>query len=284
MALSPVSTSEKPGSPILRYVVRSHATSALVILQTENTAPSKSSQRSEVGHWSIDLTLGITCRLLVQEIFAPIDLNTLPGGQMVPRQPFALARVLEFDADVIGPLIKRDYATHLGARTVQSDICPPSDHMTDLLNYMMHAPPNGLCHSVLSEYLINDCSHVLATEGLGLPLSRRGARILTLNNLIALDRYMRTDPGKVNLEEMAVLCDLGPRQFLRTFRNTFGTTPVKFEQKARLLHARRQLREQERPLAHIAIDAGFHDQAHFTNAFRRTFGQTPGQYRRVTQR
>jgi AraC-like DNA-binding protein len=35
-----------------------------------------------------------------------------------------------------------------------------------------------------------------------------------------------------------------------------------------------------RPLSAIALDAGFTDQPHFTRVFRRTFGETPGQYAR----
>jgi AraC family transcriptional regulator len=36
---------------------------------------------------------------------------------------------------------------------------------------------------------------------------------------------------------------------------------------------------EERSLAQIALEAGFADQSHFTRAFRRHFGVTPGRYR-----
>jgi transcriptional regulator GlxA family with amidase domain len=34
-----------------------------------------------------------------------------------------------------------------------------------------------------------------------------------------------------------------------------------------------------RPLANVALDTGFSDQAQFTKAFRRTYGIPPGAYR-----
>ena len=47
----------------------------------------------------------------------------------------------------------------------------------------------------------------------------------------------------------------------------------------RVIHAARELAETAEPLSEIGLRAGFYDQSHFTNVFRRTLGVTPSAYR-----
>jgi AraC family chemosensory pili system transcriptional regulator ChpD len=55
--------------------------------------------------------------------------------------------------------------------------------------------------------------------------------------------------------------------------------PLAWALDRRLIEARRRLRGAE-SLAAIALDLGFADQAHFTRAFRKVSGLTPGAYRK----
>jgi AraC-like DNA-binding protein len=48
----------------------------------------------------------------------------------------------------------------------------------------------------------------------------------------------------------------------------------------RIGYARKLLRAGQ-PIIEVALEAGFADQAHFTKAFVRFMGMTPGQFRRV---
>jgi AraC family transcriptional regulator len=48
----------------------------------------------------------------------------------------------------------------------------------------------------------------------------------------------------------------------------------------RIGRAARQLAESETPLAEIALAAGFADQSHFSNVFRRQTGMSPSSFRR----
>lgn len=67
--------------------------------------------------------------------------------------------------------------------------------------------------------------------------------------------------------------------FSRMVRRELGVAPHAFRLLARLNLARQLLRAGE-PIAAVAADAGFSDQSHLTRLFRRTFGTTPGAYRR----
>jgi len=57
-----------------------------------------------------------------------------------------------------------------------------------------------------------------------------------------------------------------------------GTSPHRYQLMRRLEFARDRMRR-ERPLAEIAHEAGFADQAHFTRVFASGFGLTPARYR-----
>jgi AraC family transcriptional regulator len=67
-----------------------------------------------------------------------------------------------------------------------------------------------------------------------------------------------------------------PSHVAREFHRHEGVTVGEFARRCRLELAARALREGERSIGEVALDAGFCDQSHFTNAFRRVFGVTPG--------
>ena len=81
-------------------------------------------------------------------------------------------------------------------------------------------------------------------------------------------------------EELAALAGVHPTHLLRTFRRHHGTTIANYVRERRIQWARTQVASAKRPLAAIALDAGFADQSHFTRVFRRAFGETPGEYAR----
>lgn len=72
-----------------------------------------------------------------------------------------------------------------------------------------------------------------------------------------------------------------PAHLARAFRRCFGVSLGTYARRLRLEWAAAELTRSERPLAGIALSAGFSDQSHFTRAFRRYSGLTPGMYRRI---
>jgi AraC-like DNA-binding protein len=71
-----------------------------------------------------------------------------------------------------------------------------------------------------------------------------------------------------------------PGSVSRGFRQQFGLTPAGFRCAARAQHAVRAVAGSQAPLAEIALDAGFADQAHMGNAVRRLTGLSPTALRR----
>jgi transcriptional regulator GlxA family with amidase domain len=89
-----------------------------------------------------------------------------------------------------------------------------------------------------------------------------------------LDRSLRSS-------ELAKLVRLSPAHFSRTFRNSFGCSPLEYVTRRRIERAQGLMLSTDTPLAQIALDCGLADQAHFSRLFRRVVGESPSIWRRA---
>jgi AraC-like DNA-binding protein len=83
---------------------------------------------------------------------------------------------------------------------------------------------------------------------------------------------------KVTLEDLSKEADLPPFRLLRAFRRELGVTPHSYQIQARIRRVHGLIRTGI-PLAEVAHDAGFADQAHMTRVYKNIMGGTPGQFR-----
>lgn len=83
----------------------------------------------------------------------------------------------------------------------------------------------------------------------------------------------------ITLDDLAVVAGVGPSYFPRVFRQATGSTPYQFVLHRRIKHSMELLAERELSVAEIALAVGFANQSHFTTAFRKVNGITPGEYR-----
>lgn len=92
--------------------------------------------------------------------------------------------------------------------------------------------------------------------------------------------YIQANLGcTLTLFDLANLVQFSPRQFFRIFSNTFGTTPHQYVMKERVARAK-ELISKGQLLVYVAADLGFANQSHFSAAFRKDTGMSPGRYRR----
>lgn len=84
----------------------------------------------------------------------------------------------------------------------------------------------------------------------------------------------------LRLSELATECELSVSHFARAFKTTFGTTPHRWLTDRRIDRAKELLAGTHAPLADVALQSGFGDQAAFNRTFRRVVGTTPGAWRR----
>ncbi len=85
----------------------------------------------------------------------------------------------------------------------------------------------------------------------------------------------------LTLAELAEAADLSLFHFVRSFKQTTGSTPIQFLMQRRIELAKQLLVESELPIIEIGLRAGFKNQSHFTTLFRKLIGTTPKAYRNV---
>jgi AraC-like DNA-binding protein len=90
--------------------------------------------------------------------------------------------------------------------------------------------------------------------------------------------------GRVDITRLAANVRLSQSHFHRAFKQCFGRPPLQFIIQRRIQRALELMRSTDRSLSDIAQACGFSDQAHFSHAFRKRVGRTPGTWRRCGER
>lgn len=98
---------------------------------------------------------------------------------------------------------------------------------------------------------------------------------LLINRIID---WLAEHPEVTRVTEVADAFALTERSLQRLVVDRVGLTPKWLIQRRRLHDAVAGLKAGERPLAELAAELGYVDQAHFTHDFRAVTGMTPGQY------
>jgi AraC family transcriptional regulator len=84
----------------------------------------------------------------------------------------------------------------------------------------------------------------------------------------------------LTLEQMAGTAYLSTYHFARQFRAATGASPHQYVIARRVERAKQLLQQPgDLKLAEVATRAGFSDQSHLTNRFKRLVGITPSQFR-----
>jgi AraC family transcriptional regulator len=89
------------------------------------------------------------------------------------------------------------------------------------------------------------------------------------------------DPPRVR--RLAEDAGVHPVSLTRAFRRHYGTTVTEEIRRRRVVAAARALCAGDGRLSHVALDAGFADQAHFSRDFKRVTGLTPLRYRNLAR-
>lgn len=95
----------------------------------------------------------------------------------------------------------------------------------------------------------------------------------------AWDEIIRTS-GRVGVRELARETQWSQRRFTTRFRQVVGVGPKAAARIVRFEAAQRAVETTSRPLARVAVDAGFSDQAHMTRELVALGGVAPGALRR----
>ena len=143
---------------------------------------------------------------------------------------------------------------------------------------------------IADELRRHDAAAPLAIEGLLLEVLAGAARERELRlgggipHWLSDARDYLHDPGDArSLAELAAAVGVHPATLARGFRRAYGCSVGAYLRRLRVARAARRLAESDAPLAEIALSAGFSDQSHFSNVFRRETGLSPSAFRRASR-
>ena len=132
----------------------------------------------------------------------------------------------------------------------------------------------------LLELLYHLAAHFRASEVMKWEFMRQQERSLRLKKLF--DHINAHAAEKLSVAAAARLVGLNTSQFMKTFKQVAGLTLVAYLNHVRLANGARLLRETTRSIADIAETTGFSDQSYFDKRFKRAFGRTPKEFRKLS--
>jgi AraC-like DNA-binding protein len=130
---------------------------------------------------------------------------------------------------------------------------------------------------------------VFLTQAIRRYLAGFGAAIVPVSPAAAQDPVIGTALSLLRLHPdarwtvagLASKSGLSRTAFAARFRDLVGEPPMTYLARLRLGHAAGYLATTDKTLPQIARLVGYHSESSFSQAFRRAFGRTPGEYRRA---
>jgi AraC family transcriptional regulator len=169
-------------------------------------------------------------------------------------------------------------------------IRPFSAVLDERLSY--HGGPlSGIAWRLYDELRRMDAAAPLAVEGLLLELVAAASRLRDGNGHGTPARWLEEARDRIHAElgarptlsGLAESVGVHPVTLARAFRRSFGCTVGEYVRSLRIERAALQLAQTNLSLAEIALAAGFSDQSHFSNLFRRHTGLSPFRFRSAVQ-
>ena len=185
--------------------------------------------------------------------------------------------------DLIGRTAREVFPEILAAgyEQVDDEVFAKGETVRDRIELITQAS-GGMGWFVSHKTPIRDVAgNVMALAGISRDLGEIDGDLGALAGIINLIHRDFAKP--LRIEELAQKSGLSWSQFQRRVRSITGVTPRNLLTKARIEAAAQALQKSEQPIAAIAMQCGFYDQAAFSRQFRAATGLTPRDYRKAFQ-
>ncbi|PYE42899.1 AraC family transcriptional regulator [Rhizobium sp. PP-F2F-G20b] len=183
--------------------------------------------------------------------------------------------------------ILRYLAPSVGSSCAQAALRRPAelhdiagiDALARLLATEIRSPTK---HAVYAESLVGS----IVAGLLDIPAEadqRAGGRLTQAQMNKLLVHVDKVGGYRMSVADMAATVGLSESWFSSVFKKTTGQTPLQWQLCKRIEQAKQMLGKGDLPVASIAAQLGFSDQAHLTKVFRQVEGETPAAWRRLQQ-
>jgi AraC-like DNA-binding protein len=182
------------------------------------------------------------------------------------------------------------WADYAGVRNFSGLHFPVDRMMVDdvLANFALAVFPSleepGAASRPFIDYMLQAvCAHLVATYGNTPHRADKKGGLAPWQERRAKAKMTEAADLRISLGQLAGECGLSVCHFVTAFRKSTGDTPYQWHLKRRIERAMSLLTNGFLPLVTIAAECGFADQSHFTRAFSKHVGISPGAWRRQSK-
>jgi AraC family transcriptional regulator len=94
-----------------------------------------------------------------------------------------------------------------------------------------------------------------------------------------LDYIAENLETNISLSKLAAIAEMSPHYFSELFKQSTGRSPHKYILLQRIERAKQHLRDPNRSIIDVGLEAGFQNPSHFARMFRQVAGTTPSRFR-----
>jgi AraC family transcriptional regulator len=254
-------------------VVRSVEVSGFILTETHHAAGLILPRHDHAGA-NLNFVVGGSLR----ETFGRRDAECCPGSVVV--KPPGEAHGNHYGEAGAHCLVLEVTSARLETTRPFADLFNRSDHYR-------YPGISSLLRQIYQEMRSPDRASPLVIEGLTLQLLGTATREGSRTRISSPPRWLRRVVERLHarpteahsLADLAAEAGVHPSYLTRVFRSCFGKSVGGYLRSTRLEEAARDLSNTAKPLAQVAVDAGFYDQSHFSRAFKARYRMTPGEYR-----
>jgi AraC family transcriptional regulator len=167
--------------------------------------------------------------------------------------------------------------------------------LTNLFNAPAHIKGGTgsiIARRIYQEFRQRTDGFELIIEGLILEILGQSARQNKTGNFQSPPRWLgearelirQHFSEKLSLYSIAEVIQIHPSHLARMFRKHYHCSVGEYVRRLRIEFAAQEMLQSDLSLAEIALAAGFNDQSHFTNEFKRQMRTTPVEYKKVHTR
>jgi AraC family transcriptional regulator len=216
--------------------------------------------------------------------------SVLAGDVIVLRPGIPTETTLEGDAEIVQVFIKPESFGPVTSNTVTGTVvAPPGDALKRaVIQLFVAARHDDLRGRCAAEVRLRQAVRDL----LAIPVDDEREHAhggLTPTAICRAERLIAEameDPNSESptLRALAATARISTNHFIRSFRQTLGTTPHQLVMARRCQRAMDLLRQPNLTVADVSDAAGYSSPAYFVASFRQQLGVTPGAYQRAVAR
>ena len=190
--------------------------------------------------------------------------------------PYNIAYKAEWDGETKGEIYSINYIM-TDTKGYQITVCPELYKFTKCDNHLL----KGLFMECLREFSQADFAYVLKCKYILLKLFYTAAKYESNYGLSKIGKAIKYIDinylSDIDIKKLSKMCNMGECMFRRCFKEETGTSPLKYRNRLRIMHAYEMLTQNPYSVSEVMEMTGFYDASYFNKTFKLYTGKSPSE-------